>query len=154
MSQDRKCPRCGDPLPVQTDQHRRGRRRIWCSDDCRSRAYAERQAAARAGLAVRVVEVPRSVSAWPSWPSLADSRSYAAAAVDVDACVELLDALADRVRRKSIDRRVRGAAYRLLDALMNHGPKEPPAAPREGPEERVSTTTTDAAIDRFLFGDG
>ena len=152
MSHDRTCPRCGGPLPEPPDPHGRGRRRIWCSDDCRSRAYAERQAAARAGLAVRVVEIPRSVSAWPVWPSLADPHSYATAAIDVNACVDLLDALTDRVRRKSIDPRVRAAAYSLLDALLNHGRNEAPKTAPQHPEKDHPGNKIDAEIDRYLFG--
>lgn len=102
---------------------------------------------------MRVVEVPRSASAWPSWPSLAERQSYATAAVDIDACVELLDALAERVRRKTIDQRVRAAAFRLLDALVNQGPKGQSAVHPEGRDGWLPTTATEVAIDKFLFGD-
>lgn len=97
--------------------------------------------------------MPRSALAWPSWPSLAEPQSYATAAVDIDACVELLDALAERVRRKTIDQRVRAAAFRLLDAVVNHGPKEPPDAHPASPNSQVTKTATELAIDEFLFGD-
>src|ERR1700677_4788169 len=46
-----------DPRP--SDRPRPGRRRIWCSTPCRRAAHAERVAAERAGIAVRVIEVQR-----------------------------------------------------------------------------------------------
>ncbi|MFP1155367.1 hypothetical protein ACK280_25320 [Mycobacterium sherrisii] len=87
------------------------------------------------------------------WPALADPHSYAAAAMDVNACVELLDALTDRVRRRSLDPRVRAAAYRLLDAVVNHGRNSAPTTALQRPERRDPTNKIDAEIDRFLFGD-
>lgn len=131
MAEAQKCPRCGDPLPPEIDRHRRGRRRIWCSDSCRSRASAERAAAAQAGLAVRVIEVPRSVAPWPKRPSLADPHSFEDAAVDVDACVALLEALTQRARHKRLHPRVRLAAYPFLRALLNTTPAEPPETTTE-----------------------
>ena len=53
------CPRCQQAL-LPDDRPRQGRRRLWCSDACRRAAHAERRAAERAGMAVRVVEVPRA----------------------------------------------------------------------------------------------
>ncbi|HEX7321550.1 MAG TPA: hypothetical protein VF299_01245 [Mycobacterium sp.] len=54
----RVCPRCGAEFEMPA--RRVGRRPVWCSPRCRRAASAERIAAARAGAAVRVVEVPRS----------------------------------------------------------------------------------------------
>lgn len=45
------CPRCGDVLPPYAG---RGRRRAWCSDECRRRARDERLAAEGVSVAVRL----------------------------------------------------------------------------------------------------
>lgn len=54
----RRCPRCGEAFDMP--QRGPGRRPIWCSPRCRRLASAERVAARNAGVAVRVVEVPRA----------------------------------------------------------------------------------------------
>ncbi|WP_074345360.1 hypothetical protein [Mycobacteroides abscessus] len=69
-------------------------------------------------MAVRVVEVPRATSQWPAWPSLTDPESFEEAALDVDSCIGLLEALTHRARHDRLDRRVRAAAYPFLKALL------------------------------------
>jgi hypothetical protein len=58
MIDGRACPRCGSLLPPAGGP-KRGRRRVWCSQDCRRAAHAERAAAEDGTQPVRVVEVPR-----------------------------------------------------------------------------------------------
>lgn len=101
-------------------------------------------------MAVRVVEVPRATSAWPDWPPLNAPRSFQDAAVDVDACVSLLEALTHHARHGSLDRRVRAAAYPFLHALLygsapaNSTADALPAAMRPGASEH--------AVDDSLMG--
>jgi hypothetical protein len=54
----RVCPRCEQKFEMP--EKRRGPRPVWCSPRCRRLASAERLAARNAGVAVRVVEVPRA----------------------------------------------------------------------------------------------
>lgn len=54
-----ECPRCGAVLPP-VGGPQRGRRRIWCSQDCRRAAHSERAGAELGSQPVRVIEVPRN----------------------------------------------------------------------------------------------
>lgn len=56
----RQCLRCGQPLP-QRPIGRRGRPPMWCSPQCRRRAYEERRAAASGAVGVRVEVVEKPV---------------------------------------------------------------------------------------------
>jgi hypothetical protein len=103
-------------------------------------------------MAVRVVEVPRSSSAWPEWPPLDTPHSFQDAAVDVDACVSLLEVLTHRARHGSLDRRVRAAAYPFLHTLLYGGARSNSPADTspvaKGP--RVSEHTADDTLMRLL----
>ncbi|MCH9729981.1 MAG: hypothetical protein K0U84_09970 [Actinomycetia bacterium] len=88
------------------DKPQGGRRRLWCSDGCRRAAHAERQAAKRAGTAVRVVEVPRS-RGWSDPAPEGDGRAAEA----------LLDALAAQALAGELPEKVRAAAIRLHQAI-------------------------------------
>ncbi len=58
---DKKCPRCGDSLPLPPPFPRPGRPLTWCSQRCRRAAYEERRAAARGAIAVRTEIIERPV---------------------------------------------------------------------------------------------
>ena len=118
-----RCPRCGNPLsPVEGP--RRGPRRIWCSDTCRRTAHTDRAAAARAGAAVQVVEVPRRSPA--VWQPVIVPRPLTSAEAadrvltDPDACTWVLHALTTQARGKKLDRRVLDAARELARVLLPH----------------------------------
>jgi hypothetical protein len=118
------CPRCGLPIdaPLPGDGPRRGRRRIWCSTACRRAAHAERVAAERAGVAVRVIEVPRRSPAVqqsvfvPRPPTVADIEKHVLD--DPQNCAWLLAEITARARRKELDKRVLVAARELARVLL------------------------------------
>lgn len=95
------CPRCGVPLPPEAAP-RRGRRRVWCSQDCRRAAHAARANAEQGSQPVRVVEVPRStpVLMKPIVVPRPMTSGEAAQRVlsDTDALSQVLRVLTERVR--------------------------------------------------------
>ncbi len=118
------CPRCGLPVggPLPGDGPRRGRRRIWCSTACRRAAHAERVAAERTGVAVRVVEVPRCSPAvlqpvFVARPPTADDIEKHLLN-DPGSCARLITELTARARRKELDKRVLQAARELARVLL------------------------------------
>jgi len=119
MTEQQVCPRCCRSLPPEIDQKRRGRRRIWCSDDCRRQAHAERVAAERAGLAVRVVEVPRTALPPRNRPLTAAETAELVLA-DQSSCIALLEALTEQARRKQLDNQVRSAVLKLARMALPH----------------------------------
>lgn len=117
------CPRCGSPIDAPlSDEPRRGRRKIWCSTACRRAAHAERAVAERAGIAVRVVEVPRHSPAVikpvfvPRPPTVADIEKHVLN--DPQNCAWLLAEITARARRKELDSRVLQAARELARVLL------------------------------------
>lgn len=102
-----QCPRCGTDLPAASG--RGGRRRRWCSDACRRAAYNERQGAARAGMAVAVVEHPRAPEHTPQ--SMAE---------DPRAAEQFLYALAAKVNIDGLEPKVWKAFDRLIRAKHEH----------------------------------
>jgi hypothetical protein len=94
-----ECPRCGSLLPPE-DGSKRGRRRIWCSQNCRRAAHAERAAAEFGTQPVRVVEVPRAAPVsiktvfMPREPTSAEAADQALS--DNDALRQVLRGLTAR----------------------------------------------------------
>lgn len=91
-----ECPHCGRPVPASTG---RGRRRVWCSDNCRRRAGEARRAAERESRPVKVHEVVRErtlVRSRPLSPDGAIDRVLS----DGDATTKLLRVLAHRLRNE------------------------------------------------------
>lgn len=117
-----RCPRCDRELPAPSGG--RGRPRVWCSTECRRRAAAERAAAGRAGMAVRVVEVRRNppVSSRPRRRGRPTSVSQLAEAMQTDprVCARILDGLTELARDKALHPDVRAAARRLARAVLPH----------------------------------
>ncbi|GAB4927784.1 hypothetical protein Mkiyose1665_10260 [Mycobacterium kiyosense] len=118
------CPRCGVPIdaPLSSDEPRRGRRRIWCSTACRRAAHAERAAAERTGIAVRVIEVPRHSPAVvravivPRPPTTEDLQMHVLN--NPDHCAWVLTQITVRARKKELDKRVLRAARELAHVLL------------------------------------
>lgn len=115
------CPRCGDSLPPVFEPSR-GRRRVWCSDGCRRAAHNERQAAQRAGLAVKVVEVPRAtptVQVPVIVPRDLTSNELAVQALDNPQALRfLLQQLTEQASKKKLDKSVRTEALALARVLL------------------------------------
>jgi hypothetical protein len=118
--------RCGDRLPPLGGP-RRGRRRLWCSDACRRAAHTERAAAERAGVAVRVVEVPRASPAVrvpvlvPR--ELTPDELIAQILADPNTLRRLVWSLTGQARTKKLERQVRQDCYELARVLLPHASK-------------------------------
>lgn len=102
---------------------------MWCSDACRRAAHTERLAAARAGLAVRIVEVPRASAAArhhtaAARPPAVPPRELTPAELvrqtldDPGALQLLLDALTTRAKAKKLDRKLRAECLELARVLL------------------------------------
>lgn len=114
------CPRCGVDLPPEVGP-RRGRRRVWCSQNCRRAAHAERASAEHGSQPVRVVEVPRSTPVLMKpviVPRPMTSHEAAQRVLtDTDALRQVLRALAGRVRNEGLVAGLDEDAQELAQAI-------------------------------------
>lgn len=131
------CPRCDATVPQRLDGERRGRRRVWCSENCRRRAYEERRAARSGAIGIEVrtpdrapevveieVEVPvyrtqtveKVVQREPTY-----DEAVAMVTASPKACARVLQEVAERAWRGELDdprnASVRDAAVRLVQAF-------------------------------------
>ncbi|KUI06135.1 hypothetical protein AU188_00955 [Mycobacterium sp. IS-3022] len=121
-----RCVRC-DAVMLDPDvTSRRGRPRRYCSDTCRRDASAARTAAQRHGEPIRVVEVPRAADRnEPRTQHECATASEIRSACDAvelalhnaDAMKILLSSVADRARRKELDRSTFEVARELARAV-------------------------------------
>lgn len=121
-----RCLRCDALMLPDFDRPLRGRRRLYCSDRCRRDASAERAAARRSGTPIRIVEVPRAGffahrNAEIVAPLVPAPRTALDAADIVlrnpEALRVLLERVAERARRKNLDRATFAAARELAKAV-------------------------------------
>ncbi len=119
------CPRCGAALPPEAGP-RRGRRRVWCSQNCRRAAHAARANAEQGSQLIRVVEVPRStpVLIKPLIVPRPMTSGEAAQRVltDTDALSQVLRVLAARVRNGELPAGLAADARELARAIGTQTP--------------------------------
>lgn len=115
-----ECPRCGSVLPP-VDGPQRGRRRVWCSQDCRRSAHAERAGAELGSQPVRAVEVPRAVPAFIK-PVMVPRPLTSSESADLvlgnsEALQHVLRGLTARVRAEGLGPDLYGDAVELAQAV-------------------------------------
>lgn len=122
-----RCIRCDAAMLDEDSAPRRGRRRLYCSDQCRRDASAARNAAQRYGAPIRVIQVPEVATslkrpAEVSEPNQAVAPMDAAANVldDCEALCGLLARVAKQARLKKLDRATLTAARELSNAVHPH----------------------------------
>lgn len=119
------CPRCGAPLPPEAGP-RRGRRRVWCSQNCRRAAHAERASAEQGSQPVRVVEVPRCAPVLIKPLIVPRPMTSAEAAqrvlTDTEALGQVLRALTARVRNGELPGDLAANAHELARAIGTQTP--------------------------------
>ena len=119
-----RCVRCNAAMLDEEVAHRRGRRRLYCSDTCRRDASAARTAAERYGAPIRVIEVPRVaasqersvVNLGPDAPVVPMDTANRVL-TDSEALRTLLARLAEQARLKKLDRATLTAARELSNAV-------------------------------------
>ena len=125
-SDPNRCVRCDAVMLDPEVTSRRGRPRRYCSDTCRRDASAARTAAQRHGEPIRIVEVPRaavrSASSTQQHGATAPVIRSACDAVEfalqnADAMKILLSSVAERARRKELDRSTFEAARELAKVV-------------------------------------
>ncbi|MBE5408366.1 hypothetical protein [Mycobacteroides abscessus] len=125
MEHSAVCPRCGAALPPEAGP-RRGRRRVWCSQNCRRAAHAARANAEQGSQLIRVVEVPRStpVLIKPLIVPRPMTSGEAAQRVltDTDALSQVLRVLAARVRNGELPAGLAADARELARAIGTQTP--------------------------------
>lgn len=119
------CPRCGAALPPEAGP-RRGRRRVWCSQNCRRAAHAERASAEQGSQPVRVVEVPRCAPV-PIKPivvprPMTSSEAAGRVLTDTDALGQVLRVLTVRVRNGELPADLAADARELAQAIGTQTP--------------------------------
>jgi hypothetical protein len=119
-----RCIRCDAAMLDEDAAPRRGRRRLYCSDQCRRDASAARNAAQRYGAPIRVIEVPKAAdsqkrSAEIPEPHQAVAPMDAAESVldNGEALRGLLAHVAEQARLKKLDRATLTAARELSNAV-------------------------------------
>lgn len=119
------CPRCGAALPPEAGP-RRGRRRVWCSQNCRRAAHAERASAEQGSQPVRVVEVPRSAPVLIKPLIVPRPMTSAEAAqrvlTDTEALGQVLRGLTVRVRNGELPADLAADAHELARAIGTQTP--------------------------------
>jgi hypothetical protein len=116
----RVCPRCKQEFEMP--EKRRGPRPMWCSSRCRRLASAERLAARNAGVAVRVVEVPRAhlhdADARLPLPSMTTlARLFLSSDYQ---CQMLLEELEQRCAAGLLSDQLRAVAQRFAASVHRH----------------------------------
>ncbi len=126
-SDPNRCVRCDAVmLDPEVTSRRGGRPRRYCSDTCRRDASAARTAAQRHGEPIRIVEVPRAAvrsasgtqqhgATAPVIRSACDAVEFALR--NADAMKILLSSVAERARRKELDRSTFEAARELAKVV-------------------------------------
>lgn len=119
------CPRCGAALPPEAGP-RRGRRRVWCSQNCRRAAHAERANAEQGSQPIRVVEVPRRAPVLIKPLIVPRPMTSAEAAqrvlIDTDALGQVLRALTVRARNGELAPDLAAEAHELARAIGTQTP--------------------------------
>lgn len=119
------CPRCGAALPPEAGP-RRGRRRVWCSQNCRRAAHAQRVNAEQGSQPVRVVEVPRCAPLLIKPVVVPRPMTSAEAAgrvlTDTEALGQVLRALTVRVRNGELAAALAADAQELARAIGTQTP--------------------------------